>query len=88
MSSAANNITYTPLSSSGNNNININGRRLSKGLKKRRMERNIGGLCQCKDGFTWILGNCSSLQQVQFVSSVCRDGFTWILGISLVPRQI
>jgi hypothetical protein len=80
MSSATNNITYTPLSSSGNNNININGRRLSKGLKKRK-ERSIGGLCQCKDGFTWILGNCSSLQQVQFVSSVCRDGVTCILGI-------
>jgi hypothetical protein len=79
VSSTANNITFTPLSSSGNNNININGRRLSKGLKKRK-ERSIVGQCQCRDGFTWILGNCSSLQQVQFVSSVCRYGFTWILG--------
>jgi hypothetical protein len=80
-SATTNNITFTPLSSSsGNNNININGRRLSKGLKKRK-ERSIGGLCQCRDGFTWILGNCSSLQQVQFVFLVCRYGFTWILDI-------
>jgi hypothetical protein len=86
MSSAANNITYTPLSSSGNNNININGRRLSKVLEKKK-ERSIGGLCQCKDGFTWILGNCSSLQQVQFVSSVCRDGVTWILSNCLRPSR-
>jgi hypothetical protein len=55
------NITSSTATNSNYNNNNFNGRRWSKSPMRKK---SIDGFCQCKDGFTWVLGNCTRPQQV------------------------
>jgi hypothetical protein len=56
-------------SSSGNDNLNANGRTLSKNQMVVGM-RLTGGSCQCRTGYTWILGNCTIPQQVLIIENI------------------
>ena len=59
--SSSNNSSTTPINTgNNNNNNNNNGRALSK-----RNVRSSAGACQCRDGYTWLLGNCTIPQQVR-----------------------